>query len=599
MSYQVIARKWRPKGFAELVGQNHVSQTLFNALKSNRLPHALLFTGPRGTGKTSTARILAKALRCPNAVEFSPCNQCNECQEISQGSSVNVMEIDGASNNGVDAIRELRDSVGYMPSSGRHKIYIIDEVHMLSTSAFNALLKTLEEPPNHVLFIMATTEVQKIPNTILSRCQRFDFRRIPLKLITQRLAEICQSDGIQADDEALWAIARQGDGSMRDSQSLLDQVITFSGNHISIKKVIDVLGLTERNLLVKTIQALVERDPFKIVEVINKIFMAGYDPKLFVKDFLEELRNLLLVKLCPSTANQVVDLPDVEIQYLQQMGQKLSSEDIHLLFDMATKGASDIGRSQDPKVVLEMLLLRMADAPSIQDLKTLIQSLEKKNLKSSRLEERPTRVQKQPSQDESVSVPPPASPPMSEHEAEPTRDHLEVKESLLSKNDAKSKLVDKALNDASQKANIDSQPSLVRPAELPLKERWHHLVDRIKKVNGLMGAQLENIFIKEIKEDLIVLGIPPKAKFLIERLQQNPFQDRLKSYISTFWGKHYNLSVENIDDQKSEQVTPRAINEQKLKDKNQKEYNMVQEHPMIKVTNQLFKTQIQSIKELS
>lgn len=599
MSYQVIARKWRPKGFAELVGQNHVSQTLFNALKSNRLPHALLFTGPRGTGKTSTARILAKALRCPNAVEFSPCNQCNECQEISQGSSVNVMEIDGASNNGVDAIRELRDSVGYMPSSGRHKIYIIDEVHMLSTSAFNALLKTLEEPPNHVLFIMATTEVQKIPNTILSRCQRFDFRRIPLKLITQRLAEICQSDGIQADDEALWAIARQGDGSMRDSQSLLDQVITFSGNHISIKKVIDVLGLTERNLLVKTIQALVERDPFKIVEVINKIFMAGYDPKLFVKDFLEELRNLLLVKLCPSTANQVVDLPDVEIQYLQQMGQKLSSEDIHLLFDMATKGASDIGRSQDPKVVLEMLLLRMADAPSIQDLKTLIQSLEKKNLKSSRLEERPTRVQKQPSQDESVSVPPPVSPPMSEHEAEPTRDHLEVKESLLSKNDAKSKLVDKALNDASQKANIDSQPSLVRPAELPLKERWHHLVDRIKKVNGLMGAQLENIFIKEIKEDLIVLGIPPKAKFLIERLQQNPFQDRLKSYISTFWGKHYNLSVENIDDQKSEQVTPRAINEQKLKDKNQKEYNMVQEHPMIKVTNQLFKTQIQSIKELS
>jgi len=221
LSYQVIARKWRPQNFEQLVGQAHISTTLQNALKNQRLPHAILFTGPRGTGKTSSARILAKALRCPNAKDFIPCGVCTECEEIALSRSPSVLEIDGASNNGVDAIRELRDTVAYSPSSGKYKIYIIDEVHMLSTSAFNALLKTLEEPPAHVVFIMATTEVHKIPQTILSRCQRFDFRRIPTRQITEHLHMICQKDKIQAEDDALWMIARQGDGSMRDSQSCL------------------------------------------------------------------------------------------------------------------------------------------------------------------------------------------------------------------------------------------------------------------------------------------------------------------------------------------------------------------------------------------
>lgn len=383
MSYQVIARKWRPKGFEELVGQGHISQTLLNALQNNRLPHALLFTGPRGTGKTSSARILAKSLRCPNAKNFVPCLECNECLDISNGRSVNVIEIDGASNNGVEAIRELRDSVGYMPASGHYKVYIIDEVHMLSTSAFNALLKTLEEPPEHVVFIMATTEVHKIPNTILSRCQRFDFRRIPLKLITERLQSICEAEGLKVDDEALWAVARQGDGSMRDSQSLLDQVITFSKDHLTLKKVTEVLGLTERSLILEAMQAICYKKSDLALDVVEKVFSSGTDAQLFAKDLLEEIRHMMFAKMAqsPEEAAKLLDLPDFEIEELRGLAQNMSAEDIHMLFDMCLKGVQDLSRSQDSQIILEMMLIRLSQAPKIEELKTLLGQSEKKKPK--------------------------------------------------------------------------------------------------------------------------------------------------------------------------------------------------------------------------
>jgi DNA polymerase-3 subunit gamma/tau len=365
LSYQVIARKWRPQSFLGLVGQDHVSTTLLNALRNNRLPQALLFTGVRGTGKTSTARILAKSLRCQKAQDFTPCDVCPDCLDIANSRSLDVIEIDGASNNGVDAIRDLRETVGYMPSSGRYKIYIIDEVHMLSTSAFNALLKTLEEPPTHVVFILATTEAQKIPNTILSRCQRFDFRRISSRQIASHLEKICQAEGFIAEAEALWLVARQADGSMRDGQSLLDQVITFCNGEISLAKVIDVLGLTDRTVLLEVLESLAQRNNQKAIDCIEKIFLAGYDPKVFAQDLLEEIRHSLLVRLCPENPTRFVDLPDTEIDQLKQISSDLSDEDLHLLFDMALKGVNDLMRSQDARIVLEMLILRMTAAPRI------------------------------------------------------------------------------------------------------------------------------------------------------------------------------------------------------------------------------------------
>ena len=547
MSYEVIARKWRPGSFSELVGQEHISQTLLNALKSQRLPHALLFTGPRGTGKTSSARILAKALRCQVGEDFVPCGKCDECQDIGRGSSVNVIEIDGASNNGVEAIRELRDTVAYRPSSGHHKIYIIDEVHMLSTSAFNALLKTLEEPPEHVIFIMATTEVHKIPNTILSRCQRFDFRRIPLTQVTGRLSEICKADDVTAAEDALWMIARQGEGSLRDAQSLLDQVITFSNKEITLDKVIEVLGLTDRRLLVETIEALVERSTDRVVDIVVRVFKAGYDPRVFSQDLLEQLKNLLMVKVSGKRYNEVVDLPQVEIDQLKKIADTLTAEDIHLLFDMALKGAEDLPRAQDPRIVLEMMLLRMSAAPRIQNLL---------NLKAG------------------VAVAPTTQAPS----------HAAPNQSAPPQNVA-----------PQQSAPANAAPQAATMAPGSDSEKWLSLVQRIKKVNGVMGAQLNNTFLKSLDGKTLTIGIPKANQFLVDRLQDNEFQKKLRNYLRTYWGQDFQIQVETGDSQSA--ATPVKLKEQKQQERQAEVHKQVEDHPLVRSASEVFKTKITAIKE--
>ncbi|MBK9292830.1 MAG: DNA polymerase III subunit gamma/tau [Oligoflexia bacterium] len=376
MAYQVLARKWRSQTFDTLIGQEHVTTTLTNALKNNRVPHALLFTGARGVGKTSAARILAKSLRCPNLKDHTPCGKCTDCVEIAEGRSINVIEIDGASNNGVENVRELRESVGYMPSTGKFKVYIIDEVHMLSNSAFNALLKTLEEPPEHVIFIFATTEVQKIPVTILSRCQRYDFRRISIKKVADHIASICAQEGVSAEMQALWLVARESEGSMRDSLSLLDQVISFCGKKITHNQVIDVLGLTDRTLLSTTLKAIITADVNEAMNVAEKVFKFGYDPKQFAQDLLEHIRSLMVVKVSGNKRPEFLDLPENEIEELTKIANELSHEDIHFLFDMSLKGVSDIMRAQDPSIVLEMLLLRLTQAPRLSSIESVVEALE-------------------------------------------------------------------------------------------------------------------------------------------------------------------------------------------------------------------------------
>jgi DNA polymerase-3 subunit gamma/tau len=295
MSYLVLARKYRPQSFSDVVAQEHITQTLANAIVAGRVAHAILFTGPRGTGKTTVARILAKALNCQEGPAREPCNRCRSCEEITAGHCVDVFEIDGASNNSVDQVRELRENVKYMPAHSRYKIYIIDEVHMLSTPAFNALLKTLEEPPPHVLFMFATTEAHKIPITILSRCQRFDFRRIRLESVAHYLATICGQEAVAISSESLDLIAREAGGSIRDSLSLLDQVMASGAKAIPHDRVVDTLGVIDRQQIHELAEALLSGDATRFIGALDEMFDRGHDVKKLFSDLLEYVRNLMVL----------------------------------------------------------------------------------------------------------------------------------------------------------------------------------------------------------------------------------------------------------------------------------------------------------------
>jgi len=358
MSYQPIARKWRPDSFEGIVGQLHVTRTLQNAMRLGRVHHAFLFTGARGVGKTSAARVLARALNCEQGDGVEPCGVCGMCVEIRAGTCPDVIEIDGASNNSVEDVRDLRESVRYAPQRGRRKIYIIDEVHMLSRGAFNALLKTLEEPPEHVVFIFATTEPHKIPETILSRVQRFDFKRIPLGTVVQRLAQVCEGEGVRAQPEALRLIARAGEGSMRDSQSLLDRVISFCGEDLGVEQVTDVLGLVDRSLLYNMLQGMLQGEADRCLDCIEQVDSYGYDLNEFTAELLELLRDATVLGLSP-TGQRHLELPDEERARLSAFAKDVPPEVFVRSFQVMMEVQEQVARAARPRMVLEMAVARL------------------------------------------------------------------------------------------------------------------------------------------------------------------------------------------------------------------------------------------------
>ncbi|NQW63608.1 MAG: DNA polymerase III subunit gamma/tau [Deltaproteobacteria bacterium] len=358
MSYIVLARKWRPQTFADLTGQDHVTRTLTNAIHLQRVPHAMLFTGARGVGKTSSARIIAMALNCVSGPTPSPCGSCDACTEIQRGSSVDVIEIDGASNRGIGEIRELRDGVRYAPQRDRNKIYIIDEVHMLTTEAFNALLKTLEEPPPNVHFIFATTEVHKIPVTILSRCQRFDFRRISHADIVARLSYIVEQEKLEIPAEVLHLVARQAAGGMRDALSQLDQIIAFAGPSATVEQVAPLLGAAERSRLFAISRALLDKDLQLALETVDEIAAYGGDMGHFAEQLIGHFRDLTVVAV--STApERLTSLSDAEIAEARGQVEGRSSELLHRMFEELVQSSEAITRSLFPKLLLEMALIRL------------------------------------------------------------------------------------------------------------------------------------------------------------------------------------------------------------------------------------------------
>jgi DNA polymerase III subunit gamma/tau len=373
MKYQVIARKFRPQLFEDVVGQKPIVQTLQNAIQMNRIGHAYLFSGPRGVGKTTTARILAKGLNCVKGPTINPCNECPSCLEIASGKSIDVFEIDAASNTGVDNIRELRESAKYAAARNRYKIFIIDEVHMLSTSAFNALLKILEEPPAHVVFIMATTEKHKLPATILSRCQQFVFRTISPGEIQAHLRQIADREGVRIDDRAVSYIVKASEGSMRDAQSLLDQIISFSGQEVVDEDVRDVLGFIPSEILDRTLDALAERDSRALLETVGIVIDQGLNIQQYVREFIGRIRDLLVLKL--GLENKVVGNSD-DVRALGMRAANFSEQDLIRFFDSLLRLENELRWTSQPRFHLEIGFVKLSKIGYVRDIEEVLRGVQ-------------------------------------------------------------------------------------------------------------------------------------------------------------------------------------------------------------------------------
>jgi DNA polymerase III subunit gamma/tau len=374
MVYEVLARKWRPQVFQDVVGQEHITRTLINAIRSDRLSHAYLFSGARGVGKTSVARILAKAINCTNGEPGTPCNTCHSCLEVTGGSSLDVQEIDGASNRGIEEIRELRENIKYMPSSGRYRVYIVDEVHMLTLHAFNALLKTLEEPPAHVKFIFATTDPHKVPVTILSRCQRFDFKRIPLSLMIEHLEKIAAQEGLEISKAGMALIGRKSEGSMRDAESLLDQVVSYSGKKVEDRDIADMLGILDSEIIRETAVAVLEKAPKTCLEIVDRIHNVGYDIREFYRGLMDQFRDLLVSLIDPE--NESLKMSESNRQETRRIAERAGSEKLQQCLNLLIAREEHLRFASHPRLILESVLIKLCRLGEVLTLDELLRKLE-------------------------------------------------------------------------------------------------------------------------------------------------------------------------------------------------------------------------------
>jgi DNA polymerase III subunit gamma/tau len=374
-AYQVLARKWRPQRFDDVIGQDHITRTLKNAIASGRIHHAFLFIGSRGIGKTTTARILAKALNClsADAPTTEPCGTCDNCVSISGGTNIDVIEIDGASNNSVDDVREIRDNIRMVPTNSRYKVYIIDEVHQLSAAAFNALLKTLEEPPPHAIFVLATTEAHKLLPTIISRCQRYDFRRVPIPGLVELLRKILEAESIKASDDALYAIARAADGGVRDSESILDELITYCEDEITFQDVFDVLGLVNWQLLHNLCDALLAKDIGELLKLVDDVVAGGKDLSQFVQEILRYYRNLLVYRT--TRGGELLHLPEQELQEIAGRAEKFTLTQLIRLVEQLAGLTSGFDSQLAQRIALESFLIRVSKTGVDLSVDTVLEKL--------------------------------------------------------------------------------------------------------------------------------------------------------------------------------------------------------------------------------
>ena len=373
--HKALYRVYRPKNFSDVIGQEHIVRTLKNQIDNNNVGHAYLFCGTRGTGKTSTAKIFSRAVNCTNLHNDEPCNECENCREILEDKTMDVVEIDAASNNSVDDIRELRENVKYSPAKAKYKVYIIDEVHMLSQGAFNALLKTLEEPPSYVIFILATTEPHKIPATILSRCQRFDFKRVTVKDISSRMRYICEKEGIEADEKALNLIARNSQGALRDALSILDQCISFEGNKISYNDVIELLGSVNIEQLFDLAESIIKEDTRKSLQILNDFIIWGKDVRNLVNDLIDHFRNLMVCKIS-NDLDEIISLPEETIDLLKQQAETIDTNNLIRILNILSEAQDGMKISSNPRVLMEVTMMKIAQPMFDESKEALIKRIE-------------------------------------------------------------------------------------------------------------------------------------------------------------------------------------------------------------------------------
>ncbi len=580
MAYEVLARKWRPQQFSDVVGQEHVTRTLVNAIEQERVAHAYMFVGSRGTGKTTTARILAKALTCEKGPSPIPCDTCDACREVMAGNSLDVIEIDGASNNNVDQVRDLRDNARYAPTRGQYKIYIIDEVHMLSTAAFNALLKTLEEPPAHIKFIFATTDVHKVLPTILSRCQRFDLRRISIQDIAGRLRKGCEEEGIKITEDALIAIARGAEGGLRDAESALDQLISFRGKDITEEDVLAVFGLVSRERLEQVSTAILTNNVAGIMSLIAQMDQAGKDLQRIVMELLDLYRNLLVVSYGDDAAS-ALELPESQLASLQAQVKQTDAGRILRVIDGLVETDGRMRYALSKRTLLETGLIRCARAAETVTLNELMAEIATLKKKGDSLTE--------------------TAPYQTEEEMQPTKKpESKPDEPILEAKPAESKPVEEV-------PDVPAEPVVEVPIERShnqitvdvqaLITDWPHITDAAAKADSLSKSYLHDTVPIALENNILVIGYDPEFASEVERFKEHRLQIALSRSIEKKIGQKFQLQFRPLvgenpqvlpTDHPIEEPMPIALSAEL----DQVEY----EHPVVKEVVEIFNGRITDIR---